>query len=167
MIIALIGAMSLPKILDVMIDLKKTFKELGEYSVKRIRGSLQSANRVATGKTNNAIRNEFNSNGFIVYGPSHVQALQDGRKKTEDNRKRYKNVKESEFFQQIVEWCRARGIDEGAAYPIYRKINKEGYQGTPNVLNTPIEDIVNNTKFVLAKTSKQQILNSLKVNKQN
>ena len=161
MIIALIGAMSLPKILDAMIDLKKTFKELGEYSVKRIRGSLQSANRVATGKTNNAIRNEFNSNGFIVYAPSHVQALQDGRKASSGQ------GTTGGFFQQIVEWCRARGIDEGAAYPIYRKINKEGYQGTPNVLNTPIEDIVNNTKFVLAKTSKQQILNSLKVNKQN
>ena len=145
-----------------MTDLKKTFKSLGEYSVKRIRGSLQSANRVATGKTNAAIRSESDANGFTVYAPNYVDALQDGRKPTSSG-----GSGTSTFFNSIVEWCRARGIDEKAAYPIYRKINREGYEGTPNVLDNPINDIVNNTKFVLAKESKSQILNSLKATKRN
>jgi len=150
-----------------MTNFNKVFKGLGEYSVKRIRQSLESANRVATGKTNAAIRSESDANGFKVYAPNHITALQDGREPTKDKTKKYKNVSESEFFQSIVEWCRARGIDERAAYPIYRKVNEEGYEGTPNIIDDPINDIVNNTKFILAKEGKQQILNSLKATKRN
>ena len=148
-----------------MIDLNKTFKELGEYAVKAIRTNLEANNRVATGKTNAAIRFESNNNGFIVYAPNHITALEDGRKPTKDKTKRYTNVSESQFFQSIIEWCRARGIDEGAAFPIYRKINEDGYEGTPNVLNNPLNEIIKNTKFTLAKDTKSQILNSFKATK--
>jgi len=150
-----------------MTDFNKVFKGLGEYSVKRIRQSLESNNRVATGKTNASIRSEYDANGFKVYAPNHITALQDGRDPTKDKTKKYTNVSESEFFQRIVEWCRARGIFEGSAYAIYRKVNEEGYQGTKGVIDDPINDIVNNTKFILAKEGKQQILNSLKATKRN
>jgi len=144
-----------------MTDFNKIFKGLGEYSVKRIRQSLESNNRVATGKTNAAIRSESDANGFKVYAPNHITALQDGRKPSSGG------GSGAGFFEDIIEWCRARGIDERAAYPIYRKINREGYEGTPNVIDDPINDIVNNTKFILAKEGKQQILNSLKATKRN
>ena len=141
-----------------MIDLKKIFNELGKYSVKAIRTNLESNNRVATGKTNAAIRFEADNNGFIVYAPNHITALQDGRKPSSGGGGKG-------FFDDIVEWCRARGIDEKAAYPIYRKINREGYQGTPNVLNNPLDEIIKNTKFTLAKGVKSEILNTFKATK--
>ena len=139
-----------------MDDLKQVFKELGDYSVERIRASLKANDRVATGKTNAAIRQEFDNNGFKVFAPKFIDALQDGRKKGGGG-----------FFDQIVEWCRARGIDEGAAKNIYWKIINEGYEGKPGIIDDPINDIVKNAKFVLAKTAKSQILNSLKTTKRN
>ncbi len=145
-----------------MDNLKQVFKELGDYSVERIRASLKANDRVATGKTNAAIRQEFDNNGFKVFAPKFIDALQDGRKPSSGS-----GGGSGGFFDQIVEWCRARGIDEKAAYPIYRKINAEGYEGKPGIIDDPINDIVKNTKFVLAKTAKSQILNSLKTTKRN
>ena len=146
-------------------NLSSLFKSLAKYSVNRYRGSLQNKNRVATGKTNAAIRSESNANGFTVYAPEHVNALEDGRGPTKDKSKKYDKTEQSDFFQSIIEWCRARGIDEGAAFPIYRKINQEGFEGTPGVLSDPTEDIIKNTKFSLAKEAKTEILNSIKTTK--
>ena len=140
-------------------NLSSLFKSLAKYSVNRYRGSLQNKNRVATGKTNAAIRSESNANGFTVYAPEHVNALEDGRSPSKSS------GSGGGFFEQIIEWCRARGIDEGAAFPIYRKINQEGFEGTPGVLSDPTEDIIKNTKFSLAKEAKAEILNSIKATK--
>ena len=143
-----------------MIDLKKEFKQLGQSAVRKVRDSLTNNNRNATGKTSQAIRSTSDNNGFIVYAPNHVQALQDGRKPSNGS-----GGNTGGFFQQIVEWCRARGIDEGAAYPIYRKINQKGYKGTPNLLNNPLKDITETTKIVLSVALKKDILDKLKISK--
>ena len=143
-----------------MIDLKDTFDDLGNYAVRAFRASLSKNDRVATGKTSKAIRSESNNNGFTVYAPERIRALQDGRKPTQGG------GSGSGFFDQILEWCRARGIDEGAAFPIYRKINREGYEGTPGLLDDPIKEIEIVTKKTIAKQASNKILNSLKSIKQ-
>ena len=104
--------------------------------VEQIKTSLRKADRVATGKTLDKITIEVEEGtGKLIgriYAPSYITALEDGRKPTS-------NVSGTGWKDSLLEWIRARGIDEGALYPIYKKINKEGFKGTPGVLSDPIK----------------------------
>jgi hypothetical protein len=126
----------------------------GEEGVQLYRKSLRDNNRVVTGQTALSIKSTVKQDTLIFTGDDHITALEDGRKPTESG------ASGNGFFEQIEQWVLDRGIPIEAAYPIYRKINREGYKGTEGLLSIPSEEIINNTKkalienmFLTAKTS--------------
>ena len=40
--------------------------------------------------------------------------------------------------KDLRDWMRIRGIDQSAFYPIWRKINRDGYKGTKGLVTDPI-----------------------------
>lgn len=124
--------------------------------VDQIKASLRSADRVATGKTLEKITIEIEEgSGKVIgriYAPSYITNLEDGRKPTENN-------SGTGWKDSLLEWIRARGIDEDALYPIYKKINEKGYKGTEGVLSDPIKKGVEE----LRKKIQLQIVNGFKL----
>ena len=111
--------------------------------VDQIKVSLRNADRVATGKTLDKITIEVDEvSGKIlgrIYAPRYITSLEEGRKHTT-------NTSGQGWKDSLLEWIRARGIDDGALYPIYKKINEEGFKGTSGVLSDPIKKGVEELK---------------------
>lgn len=103
---------------------------------KAIVDNLRKNDRIASGKTANSLRvdvSEVNQSvsGKLV-GSSVLFALQDGRKKTTNG------GSTRSWEQELRDWMAIRGIPDNAFYPIWRKINAEGYEGTTGLIDDPI-----------------------------
>ena len=123
-----------------MQQLDQILKIEGEKGVQLYRKSLTDNNRVVSGQTSQSIKYTVkNTNTLVFTGDDHITSLEDGRKPSESSGGRG-------FFEQIEQWVLDRGLPIKAAYPIYRKINKEGYKGTEGLLSVPSEEIIENTK---------------------
>ena len=121
-----------------MQQLDQILKKQGEQGVQLYRKSLQDNNRVVSGQTAQSIKYKVkNTDTLIFEGDSHITALEEGRKGSQSTGGRG-------FFEQIEQWVLDRGIPIEAAYPIYRKINREGYKGTEGLLSVPSEEIIDN-----------------------
>ncbi len=126
-----------------MQQLDQILKIEGEKGVQLYRKSLTDNNRVVSGQTSQSIKYTVkNTNTLVFTGDDHITSLEDGRKPSESSGGRG-------FFEQIEQWVLDRGLPIKAAYPIYRKINKEGYKGTEGLLSVPSEEIIENTKDAL------------------
>ncbi len=125
-----------------MQQLDEILKTEGEKGVQLYRKSLQDNDRVVSGQTAQSIKYTVKSDSLVFTGDDHITALEDGRKPSESSGGRG-------FFEQIEQWVLDRGLPIESAYPIYRKINKEGYKGTKGLLSIPSEEIINSTKEAL------------------
>ncbi len=125
-----------------MQQLDEILKTEGEKGVQLYRKSLQDNDRVVSGQTAQSIKYTVKSDSLVFTGDDHITALEDGRKPSESSGGRG-------FFEQIEQWVLDRGLPIESAYPIYRKINKEGYKGTKGLLSIPSEEIINSTKDAL------------------
>lgn len=125
-----------------MQQLDQILKIEGEKGVQLYRKSLTDNNRVVSGQTSQSIKYTVKVDTLVFTGDDHITSLEDGRKPSESSGGRG-------FFEQIEQWVLDRGLPLKAAYPIYRKINKEGYKGTEGLLSVPSEEIIENTKEVL------------------
>lgn len=137
-----------------MQQLSDILNKQGEQGVQLYRKSLQDNNRVVSGQTAQSIKYNVKGSTLTFTGDEHITALEDGRKPTEGGGSGFG------FFEQIEQWVLDRGIPKEAAYPIYRKINREGYKGTEGLLSIPSDKIVEDTKdalvdnlILLARTS--------------
>lgn len=136
-----------------MQQLDQILKIEGEKGVQLYRKSLTDNNRVVSGQTSQSIKYIVkNTNTLVFTGDDHITSLEDGRKPSESSGGRG-------FFEQIEQWVLDRGLPIKAAYPIYRKINREGYKGTEGLLSIPSEEIIENTKESVG----QSILNNIRV----
>ena len=122
-----------------MQQLDQILKIEGEKGVQLYRKSLTDNNRVVSGQTSQSIKYTVKGDTLVFTGDDHITALEDGRKPSESSGGRG-------FFEQIEQWVLDRGLPIKAAYPIYRKINREGYKGTEGLLSVPSEEIIENTK---------------------
>lgn len=98
--------------------------------------SLQSHNRVASGKTIDALEAVASGDHAQLLAPEHITALESGRKPTRQGAPK----SDPPLIEIIKEWCASRGIDEGAAYAITKKIHEVGFEGTVGVLSEPLSD---------------------------
>ena len=111
-------------------------KELNELK-NSILENLYRNDRVASGKTAKSIRVEVQQKGEFtigrIYGSKVLDILEEGRGKT-------KNASTTRTWEQeLRSWMRTRGISQDAFYPIWRKINRDGYEGTKGLISDPIE----------------------------
>lgn len=112
-------------------------QRLGQ-AVNALKQSLKDSNRVATGKTRDSIKSTVTVSGSKVVGmitASEVLGIiETGRKATGGQ-----PTGSSVWFDSLREWVRARGLPEESVYPIFKKIHKEGWEGTAGL----ITDIIN------------------------
>jgi len=120
--------------------------------------NLYKNNRVASGKTAKSLKVVTKIVGEKItgtlFGSKVLENLEYGRGKT-------KNASGNATWKgELLSWMRIRGIPEGAFYPIWRKINREGYKGTPGLVSNPVDKFKNN----LAKSLKSVFVNDIKSN---
>ena len=140
-------------------------KKLGESLNKGLNGllnditqNLYKNNRVASGKTAKSLRVVIDVTPDVVkgtlLGSSVLETLEYGRGKT-------KNAGSSPSWEtDLRNWMRIRGIDQSAFYPIWRKINRDGYDGTKGLISDPITKFKNN----FAKSLKDIVVKDFKDN---
>ena len=140
-----------------MQQLDQILNKEGEQGVQLYRKSLQDNNRVVSGQTAQSIKYEVkDANTLVFTADEHITALEEGRKPTQGG------GSGNGFFEQIEQWVLDRGIPIEAAYPIYRKINMEGYKGTEGLLSIPSEEIINNTKDSIGESILNNVRDSFK-----
>lgn len=112
-------------------------KGLNELS-KSIKQNLFDNDRVVTGKTVNSLRVEVESSTTQVkgrlLGSSVLEQLEYGRGKTKNGG----NTRSWEDDLRL--WMKLRNKPESAFYPIWKKINEEGYEGTKGLVSDPINE---------------------------
>lgn len=114
----------------------------GEEIVQDLRAQLAKYNRNASGALSKSLRYETLEDSekirILVYGNSYIEQLEKGRKPT------VQGGGEPFTVQMIVDWIRVKRIQfsgkiESVAYLIWRKINRDGYEGTPNLITDVLE----------------------------
>ncbi len=120
--------------------------------------NLYKNNRVASGKTAKSLKVVMDVKPDVIkgqlLGSSVLEQLEYGRGKT-------KNAGSNASWESdLRNWMRIRGIDQSAFYPIWRKINAEGYEGTKGLISDPITKFKNN----FAKQLKTQIVKDFSKN---
>ncbi len=98
--------------------------------------SLQANNRNATGKTIANLEIVTTETSGQLLAPWWIDALEVGRKPTGPN----PEPGNPPMIDNIKEWVEAKGLPDSAAWAIKKKIDKEGYVGTPGVLSIPCGD---------------------------
>ena len=135
---------------------KKALEKEGPKVVEMYRQALTDADRVATGKTNASIRYEATDDKLTIYSLDHVRDLETGVTAAEWSAKAGSNI-----FQQITDWITARGINKTAS-GVIRKLELEGYEGTPNLITNVDERVKINVLESVKKASKFSILQTFK-----
>ena len=145
-------------------------KKIADILTKELNGlkddiikNMKSNNRVASGKTANSLRVEVKQRGEIttgyLYGSEVLDILEDGRGKT-------KNASSSATWaDELKAWMRTKGISEDAFYPIYKKINREGYKGTPGLISNPIEQFNKNIASAFSEFIVESVRNGISRNR--
>lgn len=134
-----------------------------------LKAAMAQANRNASGKTSESIQFEVTANRetvtLQVVADKNILALQDGRGKSE------KGSKPGKLKDIIKEWIRVRGItpeerngkiptEKSLIFLITRKIHREGYKGTPGL----IDDIINDSLIDLIQREVAEIVGNEFVN---
>ena len=100
--------------------------------------SLKDSGRNASGKTANSMRVEVKERGGgvtgILYGSEVLDILEYGRSPSKGGQKGNRT-----WEKELREWMQIIGISQDAFYPIWRKINRDGYKGTPGLISNPID----------------------------
>lgn len=120
--------------MDGVID--QLLAEAAQEVINQLTASVRAANRSATGKSLESLE--------IVSTPGQVQilcspsftAIETGRKPTPEGTA----ASTPTLLQNLIDWCRARGIDEKLRYPIAKKIHLKGFTGTPGVITSVVND---------------------------
>lgn len=98
--------------------------------------SLQSNDRVASGKTVESINQVDLDGRSYLEANAYIENLEYGRPPTSPNAAKGNPT----VFDEIQDWVISRGIPLGAAWAITKKIHEKGYPGTPGVLTTPLSE---------------------------
>ena len=118
-----------------------------------IQKNLASSGRNASGETSKSLKVVSSSTPTQIraslVGSSVLEVLEYGRGKTKNPSSK------ATWAADLRGWMRIRGIPEGAFYPIWRKINREGYKGTQGIVSNPVDafknDIGKALKLVILK----------------
>ena len=146
--------------------IENILSEIGKNAVEKYRQSFIDGDRVATGKTNQSISYQItqDSEGLTtlkVTGRKDINQLEEGVS-AED----YASNPAS--FSALEQWISARGLNR-TAESIDDGLRRNGWVsgdgpkgGTPNIITTPTNKIIEEAKNKIEKNSKQIILKEIK-----
>lgn len=133
---------------------------------KDLRASMRNANRNASGKTADSIQFEVLETRdnvlFQVTADKHIRNLQDGRGPT-------KNDGPGTVKNRIKQWIKDKGLvselsEASLVYLITRKIHREGYKGTPGLIDDIINDsLIDFFEEQIAEIAGNEFVNEIKV----
>jgi hypothetical protein len=146
--------------------IENILSEIGKNAVEKYRQSFIDGDRVATGKTNQSISYQItqDSEGLTtlkVTGRKDINQLEEGVS-AED----YASNPAS--FSALEQWISARGLNRTAesiddGLRINGWVSGDGPKGgTPNIITTPTNKIIEEAKNKIEKNSKQIILKEIK-----
>ena len=137
----------------------------GIQLINDIRANMGSAGQNATFETSNSLRIEVTQSGnnfkLQLFGRAFFMTVETGRRPTP-------NKKPSRaMIERITSWVEARGIDVSAVWAIATKIQQRGTRlwfegGRTDIVQTAIEDFVNNTSKDLMDAVADQFINEWK-----
>lgn len=108
-----------------MVDLIPILTQTGQSTVQRIRQNLASTGTNASGRTSQSLRFEVSADGSIarlrILGRPYFMAVETGIKPYPQYTKPSRD-----FVNEIREWLRTKGGNQGAAYAIARSIHQKG-----------------------------------------
>ena len=123
----------------MLADIVKILNQYGQSTTQKIQNAVPKK----TGKTARSVRYEVTDQGssavLRIVGRPYFMSVQTGRKSTPGKKP------SRDFVNNIKEWLRASGGEQGAAYAIARSINEKGTKLWQKGGNTIISDIVNQT----------------------
>jgi len=122
--------------------------------------SLYKNNRVATGKTAKSLKVVMDIKADIIkgtlLGSSVLEQLEYGRGKTKNGTRG-----NSEWFKDLLNWVRLKtDKPDGFAYYLFKRINEEGYKGTPGLISNPIDKF----RSRISKRLKAEVIKDFKRN---
>lgn len=157
----------------MFVDVLSILSQTGTTVVDQIKQNLSSSGTNATGRTAASLRfeviNETDKQILRVIGKPYFKVVETGRKATPE----YTNPSK-QFVADILEWVKARGIDEKAAYGIAKSIHQKG---TKLFRDGGRQDIFSNvvtptfvdelSKSVLDQFTNEYLRNVVKINGNN
>jgi len=127
---------------------------------KDIQDNLSSNDRNASGKTSRSLRVSVSANKDrvigILYGDEQtLEVLEFGRPPSKNGTKGKRT-----WEVDLRKWMTYRGIPQSAFYPIWRKINRDGFKGTQGLVSQPMAKF----KRTIGEQVKLQIVKELRKN---
>ena len=129
-----------------MAETKDILSTFSEGLIARIKSSLDQNKRNASGRTSRSLRHETSDTGTQVIGAASIVFLEHGRGRTTST------VKDGDgLAAKIRGWIKAKPVPlfrmengqmmsiNSMAFLIARKIHREGFKGTANLLTQTIE----------------------------
>ncbi len=153
--------------------LQEYFNHQGQNITLGLKDSLRNANRNASNKTSDSIGFEVKEDDdkliLEVSANSNIRFLQDGRKPTKDrggSGKLKDSIRQWIKDKPITAYKGANGrtpTEDQLVFLITRKIHREGYEGTPGLIDNVISDslidlIAEEVGKIMAKDFKKGIL---------
>lgn len=111
-------------------------KAAAQLFIDQLTFSVIHADRKATGKSLESLEIVSTPGQVVVLCSPAFTAIETGRKPTPDNTA----PSTPTLVQALIDWCRARGIPEGARFAIAKKIHKKGFEGTPGVITSVLNE---------------------------
>lgn len=141
-------------------------RQKAETLEEDLRIRLRSADRFATGETQEEIRQTTEQDGMGVtvtfYAPKHTWALEFGRGPTRDGAPKGNPT----LVEQIEKWMTAKGL-VGSPWPIAQKIHKEGYEGTPGLITGWRDGAKRQLKEIAAKAFADELIAKVRASSSN
>lgn len=126
--------------------IEEVLELVGGKIVNTAKTNLQKAKKIATGNLYNSVSYNLEDGnlGFDMepYGEFVDQGV-NGTGKNWNAPFTYKNFKSSngQFIKSLKEWCKIRGMEEGAAYAVRKHIFKNGLKPT-HFFSDPYEQYI-------------------------
>jgi hypothetical protein len=133
-------------------DILKILMFLGESTVKDMRALIELNGAIASGNLYDNIRvAAMKLEGkytLVISYPFYGKFVDKGR-----------SLGGMPPVQDIRDWCRLKGIPESAAFPIAKKIAREGYKGIH--FTEPFYDDIKVIKDIMGKEYKDYVIKAL------
>jgi hypothetical protein len=148
-----------------MLNIADILTEVGVDVTERIKQNLVDADRIATSGTYQSVEYIADAYSLTIKANKNILALQNGRKPSANGQKGSKVL-----FDQILKWIDDKGLaydikKESLAFLITRKIHREGYEGTPGLIDDVVNDeLITKIEEKLGIAVKQNILNGINSN---
>lgn len=153
----------------LIVDVLSILSQNGTTIVDQIKQNLASTGTNATGRTSASLRFEVIDNHdkqiLRVIGKPYFTVVETGRKATPQ----YTNPSK-QFVDDIIQWVKARGIEEKAAYGIAKSIHAKGtklFQSggrtdiVSSVINQTLVDSI--SKSILDKFAQEYLKNAVNI----